>query len=84
MGASFRGIDFGELLSPEVRAKHKHTTYDLIANIVHDGEPGTEKGQYKVQILHKVSQRRWLDPYMYLGIEYHIKGHNGLSLCVET
>ena len=51
----YRGIDFGELLAPEVRAKHKYTTYDLVANIVHDGEPGTEKGQYKVQILHKVS-----------------------------
>ena len=49
-----RGIDFGELLAPEIRSKHKYTTYDLVANIVHDGEPGTEKGHYKAQILHKV------------------------------
>ena len=50
----FRGIDFGELLLPEVRAKHKHTAYDLIANIVHDGEPGSGKGSYRAHILHKV------------------------------
>ena len=50
----FRGIDFGELLSPEVRAQHKHTAYDLIANIVHDGDPGSGKGSYRSHILHKV------------------------------
>ena len=32
----------------QLRAKHKHgTTYDLMANIVHDGSP--EKGSYKVR-----------------------------------
>jgi U4/U6.U5 tri-snRNP-associated protein 2 len=51
-----RGIDFGELLSADVRAKHRHTTYDLMANIVHDGDPGAGKGTYRVHILHKVSQ----------------------------
>ncbi len=31
----------------QLKAKHKHgTTYDLMANIVHDGSP--EKGSYKV------------------------------------
>ena len=49
-----RGIDFGELLSPEVRAKHKDTIYDLVANIVHDGEPGSAKGTYRVHLLNKV------------------------------
>ena len=49
-----RGIDFGELMSPENRAKHKSTTYDLIANIVHAGEPGSNQGSYKIHILHKV------------------------------
>jgi len=49
-----RAIDFGELLSAEVRARHAHTSYDLIANIVHDGEPGAGKGTYRVHILHKV------------------------------
>ena len=50
-----RAIDFGELLSADVRCRHKHTTYDLIANVVHDGEPGPGKGTYRVHILHKVS-----------------------------
>ena len=49
-----RCIDFGELLAPDVRAKYKYTTYDLIANIVHDGEPGPGKGTYRVHVLHKV------------------------------
>ena len=41
-------------MSPENRAKHKSTTYDLIANIVHAGEPGSNQGSYKIHILHKV------------------------------
>ena len=51
---TFRNIDFGELLQPEARSKHKYTTYDLMANIVHDGEPMAGKGTYRVHILHKV------------------------------
>lgn len=47
-----KNIDFGELLLPEIRAKHKGTNYNLIANIVHEGEPGN--GIYKCYILHKV------------------------------
>ena len=50
----YRGIDFGELLDPEQRAKHRSTTYDLIANIVHEGRPGAGQGSYKGHILHKV------------------------------
>lgn len=50
-----RDIDFGELLSPEMRAQHKHTTYDLAANIVHDSEPGGgQGGTYRCHVLHKV------------------------------
>ena len=48
---SCRGIDFGDLLTPEVKANHKNTVYDLIANIVHDGEPSN--GTYRVHILQK-------------------------------
>lgn len=49
-----KGIEFGDLLPDELRAKHKHgTTYDLMANIVHDGSP--ENGSYKVHVLHKAS-----------------------------
>ncbi|KAL5018953.1 hypothetical protein ScPMuIL_004675 [Solemya velum] len=50
-----KNIDFGDLLSAEVRATHKYTTYDLMANIVHDGEPGPGKGTYRAHILHKGS-----------------------------
>jgi U4/U6.U5 tri-snRNP-associated protein 2 len=49
---AFRGVDFGDILGADVRAKHG-TTYDLLANIVHDGEP--TKGTYRVHILHKVN-----------------------------
>ncbi|XP_046392366.1 U4/U6.U5 tri-snRNP-associated protein 2 [Ischnura elegans] len=46
-----KNVDFGDILTPEVKAKHIHTNYDLVANIVHDGEPG--KGTYRVHVLHK-------------------------------
>ena len=36
------------------RDAHPFTTYDLIANIVHEGEPGEGKGTYKAHVLHKV------------------------------
>lgn len=55
---TFRNVDFGEFLTPEVKARHKHTIYDLIANIVHDGEPG--KGTYRVHILQK-STGKWYE-----------------------
>jgi len=49
-----KSIEFGDLLSEENRAKHKEgTTYDLMANIVHDGS--WDKGSYKVHVLHKGS-----------------------------
>ena len=49
-----KSIEFGDLLSEEVKAKHTEgTTYDLMANIVHDGKP--EGGSYKVHVLHKGS-----------------------------
>ncbi|BFZ17968.1 hypothetical protein BsWGS_21007 [Bradybaena similaris] len=55
-----KNIDFGDLLSPKIRAKHKHTTYDLAANIVHDGEPGKGKGSYRCHVLHK-GQGKWYE-----------------------
>ncbi|KAK2092783.1 U4/U6.U5 tri-snRNP-associated protein 2 [Saguinus oedipus] len=39
-----------EYLSEEVQAVHKNTTYDLIANIVHDGKPS--EGSYRIHVLH--------------------------------
>jgi len=50
----YRGVDFGDILGSTVREQHVGgTTYDLLANIVHDGEP--TKGTYRVHILHKVN-----------------------------
>ncbi|RZB41559.1 U4/U6.U5 tri-snRNP-associated protein 2, partial [Asbolus verrucosus] len=53
-----KNVDFGEFLTPEVKTRHKHTIYDLVANIVHDGEPG--KGTYRVHILQK-STGKWYE-----------------------
>ncbi|XP_019635305.1 PREDICTED: U4/U6.U5 tri-snRNP-associated protein 2-like isoform X1 [Branchiostoma belcheri] len=52
-----KNIDLREYLSkdPEIQKKHPNTTYDLIANIVHDGLPGAGKGTYRVHIYHKGS-----------------------------
>ncbi|XP_071830110.1 ubiquitin carboxyl-terminal hydrolase 39-like [Apostichopus japonicus] len=54
-----KNIDFKDMLSsdPAVIAKHPHTTYDLMANVVHDGEPGSGKGTYRVHVLHQASQK---------------------------
>ncbi|XP_072493063.1 ubiquitin carboxyl-terminal hydrolase 39 isoform X2 [Notamacropus eugenii] len=43
-------VDLREYLSEEVQAVHKNTTYDLIANIVHDGKP--TEGSYRIHVLH--------------------------------
>jgi len=48
-----KSIDFGDILSPEVKAAHGGAVYDLLANIVHDGEPNAGKGTYRLHILHK-------------------------------
>jgi U4/U6.U5 tri-snRNP-associated protein 2 len=47
-----RGIEFGDMLKPEMKVKYPEgATYDLVANVVHEGDP--KKGKYKVHILHK-------------------------------
>lgn len=48
-----KNIDFGDILTPEIKEKHLCTMYDLVANIVHDGEPG--QGTYRAHILHKAT-----------------------------
>lgn len=48
-----KSIDFGELLPPIHRTRARHTTYDLISNIVHDGPPEPGAGSYRVHILHR-------------------------------
>ncbi|XP_076062038.1 ubiquitin specific protease 39 [Oratosquilla oratoria] len=46
-----RNIDLSEFLNDEVKQRHPNTVYDLIGNIVHDGEP--ESGTYRCHVLHK-------------------------------
>ncbi|KAK3089752.1 hypothetical protein FSP39_006198 [Pinctada imbricata] len=55
-----KNIDFGDLLPPEERVKHKCTTYDLMANVVHDGLPERGKGTYRCHVLHKGTQK-WFE-----------------------
>lgn len=50
-----KNVDLTELLHPDFRDKHPPCVYDLIANIVHDGEPGSGKGTYRIHILHRGS-----------------------------
>ncbi|XP_054707212.1 U4/U6.U5 tri-snRNP-associated protein 2-like [Uloborus diversus] len=50
-----KNVDFTEILQPNLRDKQPKAIYDLIANIVHDGEPGSGKGTYRTHILHRGS-----------------------------
>lgn len=53
-----KNVDFGELLSEEAKKSHKYTHYNLLSNIVHDGEP--KSGVYLAHILHKGSGK-WFE-----------------------
>jgi U4/U6.U5 tri-snRNP-associated protein 2 len=54
----FRNIDLSEILTEENKLLNKHTKYNLVANIVHDGEP--KDGSYRTQIFHK-STNEWYE-----------------------
>lgn len=47
-----RNVDLREYLTEEAQATEKNTTYDLVANIVHDGKP--TEGAYRIHVLHHV------------------------------
>ena len=53
-----KSIEFGDLLSAELREKGEVGTYDLMANIVHDGSP--TGGAYKMHVLHQGSGK-WFE-----------------------
>ncbi|XP_050740730.1 U4/U6.U5 tri-snRNP-associated protein 2 isoform X2 [Drosophila biarmipes] len=49
-----KNVDFGDILGMRQRDKDvKDTKYNLVANIVHDGDP--KKGTYRAHILHKAN-----------------------------
>ncbi|MEQ2269747.1 U4/U6.U5 tri-snRNP-associated protein 2 [Xenotaenia resolanae] len=43
-------VDLSEYLTEEAQATEKNTSYDLVANIVHDGKPS--EGSYRIHVLH--------------------------------
>ncbi|CAI5451486.1 unnamed protein product [Caenorhabditis angaria] len=51
-------IDLFDCLAEDAKSSHKFTTYDLIANIVHEGK--YEDGSYRVQIVHEGSGK-WFE-----------------------
>ncbi|KAK5964778.1 Ubiquitin Specific Protease [Trichostrongylus colubriformis] len=51
-------VDLFDCLSEDTRFEHKYTTYDLVANIVHDGKP--DAGTYRIQLVH-VGSRKWFE-----------------------
>ncbi|KAI8620437.1 U4/U6.U5 tri-snRNP-associated protein [Chytriomyces sp. MP71] len=52
-----RGLDMREYLDPA--ANETHTTYNLLANILHDGKPGATEGAYKAHV-HCKGRDQWL------------------------
>ncbi|KAF1766936.1 hypothetical protein GCK72_006894 [Caenorhabditis remanei] len=46
-------VDLYECLAEDARADNKYTTYDLVANVVHEGT--FETGNYRIQIVHQGS-----------------------------
>lgn len=55
-------IDMAEFLSsdPAVQDAHPHTSYDLLANICHDGPAEAGKGTYRVHLRHK-GTNQWFE-----------------------
>lgn len=45
---------------PKVLSAHPFTSYDLVANISHDGEPGVDKGNFRVHVYHK-GAKQWYE-----------------------
>lgn len=50
-----RNIDFVDYVEESHRVPGRSYRYNLIANIVHDGQPGAGKGTYRAHVYHKVS-----------------------------
>ena len=51
-----KNVDLTDLLAPEFRDKQK-CVYDLIANVIHEGQPEAGKGTYRMHVLHRVSHQ---------------------------
>ncbi|GMT09097.1 hypothetical protein PFISCL1PPCAC_394 [Pristionchus fissidentatus] len=51
-------VDLYECVAADKQATIKYTTYDLLANIIHDGPP--EQGRYRTQ-LHHTGSTKWFE-----------------------
>lgn len=69
-----RNVDLREYLTEEAQVTEKNTTYDLVANVVHDGKP--TEGAYRIHVLHHVGCRQIFLKFP-CGINY-----TQLKLCV--
>lgn len=65
----------------QVKQKHPEPIYDLVANIVHDGEP--EAGTYRCHILHKVWQAS-IPYYDYFSISRGISNVNDIMIIIMS
>eukprot|EP01102_Stenamoeba_stenopodia_P000694 TRINITY_DN10643_c0_g1_i1.p1 TRINITY_DN10643_c0_g1~~TRINITY_DN10643_c0_g1_i1.p1 ORF type:complete len:500 (-),score=105.02 TRINITY_DN10643_c0_g1_i1:4-1503(-) len=52
-----KNLETKDCMEPQALAKIPSSQYDLLANIVHEGQPGPGKGIYKVDALHKASDK---------------------------
>ena len=55
-----RNLDFGDYVADSHRVPGKSYRYNLVCNIVHDGQPGAGKGTYRVHVYHK-GTRQWYE-----------------------
>jgi hypothetical protein len=76
-------VDLKELLSAENQKNNPNTVYDLIANIVHDGEP--EKGTYRVHINHKGNKIfLMIKKIIFFNINFFRLFRNGYLVCIRS
>lgn len=55
-----KNVDLTDLLSQSVKTESTRCIYDLIANIVHEGDPEPGKGSYRIHVLHRGSGK-WFE-----------------------
>ena len=55
-----KNVDLIEFLSAEGKAQNSKCIYDLIANVVHEGDLQPTKGSYRIHVLHRGSGK-WFE-----------------------
>jgi U4/U6.U5 tri-snRNP-associated protein 2 len=62
-----RNLDFRDYVEESHRKPGKSYRYNLICNIVHEGQPGAGKGTYRAHVYHKVGMDSVLFRFFFLG-----------------